>query len=182
MMDALIADAEVSGYRDHFSDKSLRTADEHVAPVQVRNQPEKLALAQAHLVATADQLVQLAAPLPDQFTYLLPEHEIFFAGCPQYDDRCAGPRQVLQQRPQRRDSDPGGNENRPRLLQGMLGEGAVGSLDRDPRAGPQPGQGSGVITDALDREPKVRCPGQGRDRIRVRLPPEVPGQEPPEEE
>src|ERR1039457_871356 len=182
VVNALAGNPEVLGDGDQFRDESLRTADEYVAPVQVGNEPRQRALVERYPLAAADQLMQLAAAVPDQFPHLLAEHKIFFSGGPQYDDRSAGPRQVFQQRSQCRDADPGCHQQSFRPLLRVPRECPVWSLDGNRCTRPQPRQRSGVMTSTFDGEPEVRRPGQCGQRVRVGLPPHVPGEEPPEEE
>ena len=64
----------------------------------------------------------------------------------------------------------------------MAGEGPVGALDEDPGARAQMGQGAALVTQPLDGHPDVGGPGQGRQGVRVGVPPQLPGQEAPLEE
>src|ERR1017187_995423 len=150
VVNALAGNPEVLGDGDQFRDESLRTADEYVAPVQVGNEPRQRALVERYPLAAADQLMQLAAAVPDQFPHLLAEHKIFFSGGPQYDDRSAGPRQVFQQRSQCRDADPGCHQQSFRPLLRVPRECPAWSLDGNRCTRPQPRQRSGVITSTFE--------------------------------
>ena len=64
----------------------------------------------------------------------------------------------------------------------MAGERAVGSFDSDPGARPQAGRRPALVAEPLDGDPDVGRPGQGGQRVRVPLPPQLPGEEMPQEE
>ena len=57
-----------------------------------------------------------------------------------------------------------------------------GPFDPDPCARLEPGDGSAVVAQGFDRHPHQGRAGESGEGVRVRLPPQVPGQEAPLEE
>ncbi len=61
-------------------------------------------------------------------------------------------------------------------------ERAVGAFDRDPRTRPEAGHSSALVADSLDGYPDVWRLRQRGEGVRMRVPPQIPDEEAPEEE
>src|SRR6516164_9309581 len=71
MVDRVAGQPEPGGHLDNAAHEPLGPADVDVPPVQVGNQALQRPLVQQGLLPGADQFVQPAMPVPDQFRDLL---------------------------------------------------------------------------------------------------------------
>ena len=130
----------------------------------------------------ADDLVEPASALPDQRGHLAPVDQVRSGRRADHGHHVDPGRQVFQQRPDRGDPDPGGKQHHPVTGACVVGEHAVGPFDGNPGARPQADRRPALVAEPLDRDPDVGRLGQGGQRVRVPLPPQLPGQETPQEE
>ena len=91
-------------------------------------------------------------------------------------------RHVLQQRPDRRDPDPAGDQRDPRAAADRGRERAERALGDHARPGRDGAQRRGVVAEPLHGDPQAAAVGRRRQRERMRLPPAVAGEEAPGEE
>ena len=75
--------------------------------------------------------------------------------------------ELLEDRADRGDTDAGGEEQDATADALAGGEGAVGALEEDARAGAEVGQAARVVAELADRDPQVRPVGGARDGPRV---------------
>src|SRR5258708_13038966 len=122
------------------------------------------------------------AALPYQSTDLVTVDEILDGRCPDDDHHMDPAGQVLQQRAQRGDPYSGTNQRDAIRHADMARERSVGSLDGHAGSGLELTNGTALVAEPLDGHPDMGGPGQRGQRVRVRLPPEVSGEEAPEEE
>ena len=87
--------------------------------------------------------------------------------------------QILEHRADRRNADAGADQKQLVALRGVAGEGAIGTLDGNTRAGRDAGQLAGVVAEILDGDAQVGRHRHGRERVGMGLPPEARPQEPP---
>src|ERR1700730_11651324 len=122
------------------------------------------------------------ATVTDQFLEFVAENNVFpGAGPVDQGDGILLCRDLLDQRPQRRDPDAARDQERLRATLFLGREESVRSLDRDPSAGMQPLQPAAVVANALDGETEEAVVERRRERERVRPPPAIAGQETPAE-
>ena len=86
--------------------------------------------------------------------------------------------QLLEQRAERCDPDPAGDQQDARPRPPRAGQRAVRTLDVDPRAERNVLEPGGVVPEVLDRQAQPIPVGGGRDREWMGAPPAVAGQEP----
>ena len=87
------------------------------------------------------------------------------------------PGRHLEQRPERGDADPTGDEQHPRAGPPSAGERAVRTFEVHRRADRELLEPVRVVAQILDRDPQPDAVGRGRDRERMTAPPTAPGEE-----
>ena len=162
-----------------------RAADVDVAQRDVGHEPLQVLggqqLGGPGPAVVAEHVVDLdAAPLRELLELHAQDH-VVLAHRPVDERDVAGVAgQVLQQRADRRDADAARDQRDPRAPPRGGGEGAVRPVEDHPRAGRDRAQPE--VADLLDRDPQPPPVGRGGERVRVRLPPVLAGQEAPGEE
>src|SRR5580692_11570601 len=137
----------------------------------------------AELVARADQVAQGGLPVGRDRVQLAAEDDVAGVAGPVEEDDAARhpPRQRGEHGPDRGDADPAGDEQHPPA--GQRGrERAVGPLGEYPGPRGQVGQRAAVVAVVLDRDPHLIGRRHRRQRVGVRLPPQLAGEEPPPKE
>ena len=145
-----------------------------------RLSPERVAVGMAVVAAApvTDDVQDTGAPVPGELLELVPEHEVQRVARAVDEREVAGVRgQRLEERAERRDPDPAGDERHLRPGPSRAGEDAVRAFDEDPRADRDRGEADGVIAQRLDRDPEPAAVGRRAERERVAAPPAVAGQE-----
>ena len=125
-------------------------------------------------------LVEPSAPAPDEGGDLVPVHDISGAEARTMTATSVRP-EILEQGPQGGDADPAPMRTTRSVDTGVVGERPVGTLDGHPGARPSRRTARLWSPSALTVT-RIRGSGEGGERVRVRLPPQVPGQETPLEE
>src|SRR5208282_253236 len=86
------------------------------------------------------------------------------------------------QRAQRGNAHSGADQRDAIIGARMAGERSVGPLDGDAGTRPEPTHRAALVAEPLDGHTDIGRLWQRGQRVRVRLPPQVPGEEAPEEE
>lgn len=120
--------------------------------------------------------------LADERLDLLGERDRLRRCAAQEHDRRAGLGEVLEQGPNGRRADPGGDRENTAAGRALGREGAVGALDRDPGSSRQAGEREAVVAEVLDRDAQPVAVGQAGHRVRVSLPPQPADQKAPLQE
>src|ERR1700733_12356719 len=159
-----------------------RAADVDVVPLKAGHQRAQHPRGQrvpAELGARPDQVVHGRAARRRDGVEFLAEHEVALtARTVDQGDRTG---QGREHGAQRGDADPAGQQQHA-PLRAPGGERAERALGHHPGTRSQAGQRLAVIAEVLDRDPQHALARRGGQRIRVRRPPQGPGEEPPAEE
>src|ERR1700726_2356673 len=122
------------------------------------------------------------ATVTDQFLEFVAENNVFpGAGPVDQGDGILLCRDLLDQRPQRRDPDAARDQEHLRAPLFLGREESVWSLDRDARAWVKSLQPAAVVAHALDGQTEELVVERRRERERVRPPPAIASQEAPAE-
>ncbi len=167
----------------HGPDEVLGSAHVDVRGLHVGDQVEQGAGVDGVVAAVADQVAHAdVRSRRGDLVELGPQDERLRPRGAEEDVGPDGRREVVQHRADRRHADAAGEQDDALTVSRVGREDAVRPLRDDARARAQPGERAAVVAEVLHGDAQVARVGAGRERVRVRLPPHLRGEEPPAEE
>ena len=170
---------------DH-GDHAGRPAEEDVAIAKVGHELIEVGggeqVSRRGVAVVAHDVVQPDPVFRRQLVELVAEHDVVVGQRPIDDGDVGRRREVVEQRPDRRDPDAAGDQRQTFVAPGVRGEPperAVGDHGGAGRDRPEPG---GVVARGLDGDAQPLAMGSGRQREWMGLPPHARGEEAPDEE
>ena len=128
----------------------------------------------------ADDQEEHQASFSGKLLELAPEHDVALIGYAVDDDDVTA--HVFHQRADGRDADATGDQEHLLSFAGGFGEHAEGALGDHARPRGHVSERSGEVAERLDGDPEGTSVGHSRERERVRRPPTLAVEKPPQEE